>query len=66
MEDEDEYLRSRDFPRHRDASILSKAAAPAKELAEAHAKMWGWDKPKFWPKVMSARLFREFIFAFDI
>jgi len=35
--------------------IKKQAAAPAKELAEAHAKMWGWDKPKFWPKVEAVR-----------
>jgi hypothetical protein len=35
--------------------IKKQVAAPAKELAETHAKMWGWDKPKFWPKVEAVR-----------
>lgn len=35
--------------------IRTQAAGAAKALAEAHAKMWGWDKPKFWPKVEAVR-----------
>lgn len=35
--------------------IRKQAAEPAKELAETDAKMWGWDKPKFWPKVEAVR-----------
>lgn len=35
--------------------IKQQAAAAAKELADTHAKMWGWDKPAFWPKVESVR-----------
>jgi len=37
------------------AEIKKQAAAPAKELAETDAKLWGWDKPKFWPKVEAVR-----------
>jgi len=37
------------------AEIKKQAAGPAKELAETDAKMWGWDKPKFWPKVEAVR-----------
>jgi len=35
--------------------IKKQAAPAAKELADAHAQMWGWDKPKFWPKVEAVR-----------
>lgn len=37
------------------AEIKKQVAKPMAELAETHAKMWGWDKPKFWPQVEAVR-----------